>query len=304
MKKFLSGVLIATSTLIFTACESDQTTLNESQIILESPASSFQQMKYQDSMTDLEITYNIYLPENYHEGNLYPLVIFIADSSCVGDDPIKSLTQGQGALVWAAKDWQSKHECIVAVPTYPEVILDDHGSYTTTDYIELTRRFILDLEEKYLIDPDRIYGTGQSMGCMTTMLLASKYPDLYTATMLVDGQWDINQLKGLESQKFIYFAAEDDDRAFKGLNEVAEMFEKDQIDFARAEWNGKSDPEELSKSAEDLFSQNQNANFVTWKSGSIETKNTGRGMPSYHMASFDYAYNSRDAMEWIFSQHK
>lgn len=288
---------------MFSACDSDQISQNESQIILEAPASSFQQMKYQDPAANLEITYNLYLPEDYHEGNLYPLVIFIADASCAGEDPIKSLTQGKGALVWASKDWQSKNECIVAVPTYPEVILDDHGSYTTTDYIELTRRFILDLEEKYLIDPARIYGTGQSMGCMTTMLLAAKYPDLYTAIMLVDGQWDINQLKGLESQKFIYFAAEDDDRAFKGLNEVSEMFEKDQVEFARAEWDGKSTPEELSKSAEDLFSQNRNANFVTWKTGSIEPKSMGN-QASYHMASFDYAYNSRDAMEWIFNQRK
>ena len=288
---------------MFSACDSDQISQNESQIILEAPASSFQQMKYQDPASNLEITYNLYLPEDYHEGNLYPLVIFIADASCAGEDPIKSLTQGKGALVWASKDWQSKNECIVAVPTYPEVILDDHGSYTTTDYIELTRRFILDLEEKYLIDPARIYGTGQSMGCMTTMLLAAKYPDLYTAIMLVDGQWDINQLKGLESQKFIYFAAEDDDRAFKGLNEVAEMFEKDQIEFARAEWDGKSNPEELSKSAEDLFSQNRNANFVTWKTGSIEPKSMGN-QASYHMGSFDYAYSSKEAMEWIFSQRK
>ena len=142
------------------------------------------------------------------------------------------------------------------------------------------------------------------MGCMTTMLLASKYPDLYSAILLVDGQWDINQLKGLESQKFIYFAAEDDDRAFQGLNEVAEMFEKDQIEFARAEWYGKSNPEELSKSAEDLFAQNRNANFVTWKTGSIEAKNTGRGEPSFHMGSFDYAYSSKDVMEWIFNQRK
>ena len=303
MKKFLSGVLIAASTLMFSACDSDQISQNESQIILEAPASSFQQMKYQDPAANLEITYNLYLPEDYHEGNLYPLVIFIADASCAGEDPIKSLTQGKGALVWASKDWQSKNECIVAVPTYPEVILDDHGSYTTTDYIELTRRFILDLEEKYLIDPARIYGTGQSMGCMTTMLLAAKYPDLYTAIMLVDGQWDINQLKGLESQKFIYFAAEDDDRAFKGLNEVSEMFEKDQVEFARAEWDGKSTSEELSKSAEDLFSQNRNANFVTWKTGSIEPKSMGN-QASYHMGSFDYAYSSKEAMEWIFNQRK
>lgn len=28
------------------------------------------------------------------------------------------------------------------------------------------------------------------MGCMTTLILASEYPDLYAACMFVDGQWD------------------------------------------------------------------------------------------------------------------
>ena len=46
------------------------------------------------------------------------------------------------------------------------------------------------MSEEYAVDTDRIYGTGQSMGCMTTLILASEFPDLYAACMFVDGQWD------------------------------------------------------------------------------------------------------------------
>lgn len=130
----------------------------------------------------------------------------------------KSLTQGKGALVWASEEWQSLNPSIVAVPTYPETILDDHSGYTTTEYVELTKRFIDYLSGEYAVDTDRIYGTGQSMGCMTTLILASEYPDLYAACMFVDGQWDVSALKGLKDQTFVYFAAEDDTNAWNGFS--------------------------------------------------------------------------------------
>lgn len=36
------------------------------------------------------------------------------------------------------------------------------------------------------------------MGCMTTLILASEYPDLYAAYMFVDGQWDISMWQGFK----------------------------------------------------------------------------------------------------------
>lgn len=74
--------------------------------------------------------------------------------------------------MWATEEWQSVNPTIVAVPTYPETILDDHGSYTTTEYVELTKRYIDYMSSEYAVDTNRIYGTGQSMGCMTTLILA------------------------------------------------------------------------------------------------------------------------------------
>ena len=102
-------------------------------------ADKFEQKTYTDSESGLSITYNVYLPEEYDASASYPMVVFIGDSSCAGNDAAVSLTQGRGALVWATEEWQSVNPTIVAVPTYPETILDDHGSYTTTEYVELTK---------------------------------------------------------------------------------------------------------------------------------------------------------------------
>lgn len=275
-------------------------------------ADKFEQKTYTDSESGLSITYNIYLPEGYDASASYPMVVFIGDSSCAGNDATVSLTQGRGGLVWATEEWQTVNPTIVAVPTYPETILDDHGSYTTTEYVELTKRYIDYMSSEYAVDTNRIYGTGQSMGCMTTLILASEYPDLYAACMFVDGQWDISTLTGLENQTFVYFAAEDDTNAWNGAQEVMSMFDTNSVSYKYAQWDGSWSVDELSAAAQELFAADENQYFISWATGTIEPKSGGMsGGPSggtnsssYHMASFDYAYNCVAVMEWLFQQSK
>lgn len=264
-------------------------------------ADKFTQETYDDPDTGLSVTYNLFLPAGYDEAASYPMVVFIADSSCAGADATRSLTQGLGALVWATDEWQAANPTIVCVPTYPQTILDDHGSYTTTEYVELTRRLIDSVASTHAVDTSRIYGTGQSMGCMTTLILASEYPDLYASCMFVDGQWDVSTLAGLEGQRFVYFAAEDDENAFAGMSEVMSMFDADSVPYAFAQWDGTWSADELSSAASELFAQDKDANFVSWSTGTIDASSGGMmGGAAYHMASFDYAYRCIAVMEWLF----
>ena len=248
----------------------DNSFAEDTDALVEAYADVFEQVEYTDDETGLTVTYNIYLPEDYDESEEYPMVVFIADSSCAGDDATKSLTQGRGALVWASDEWQAANPSIVLVPTYPETILDDQNGYSTTEYVELTKRLIDDVSEEYAVDTDRIYGTGQSMGCMTTLILASEYPDLYAACMFVDGQWDVSTLSSLEDQTFIYFAAEDDQNAYNGMQEVMEMFDEDGVDYIYAQWDGTWTPDELSAATAELLAGGTKAYFVSWASGTIE----------------------------------
>ena len=66
-------------------------------------APKFTQETYTDPDTGLSVTYNLFLPEGYDASQSYPMVVFIADSSCAGSDAERSLTQGLGALVWASE---------------------------------------------------------------------------------------------------------------------------------------------------------------------------------------------------------
>lgn len=285
------------------------TLASDKDALISTLPSKFRQVEYTDSETGLSVTYNLYLPDNYDESMKYPTVVFIADSSVANGNSEASLTQGLGALVWASNEWQSVNETIVINPTYPETILDDRNGYSTTEYVELTKRLIDDASTKYAVDTNRIYGTGQSMGCMTTLILASEYPDLYAACMFVDGQWDVSALKNLEKLKFVYFAAEDDTSAFTGMSEVMQMFDTDGVKYTYQQWNGGYTPDELTAAAKDLFAADNDANFVSWTTGTIEAGggSMGGGMGgsvAYHMASFDYAYNCVAVMEWLFQQTK
>ncbi len=254
----------------------DNSYAEDTDALVEEYADLFEQVEYTDDETGLSITYNVFLPEGYDESEEYPMVVFIGDSSCAGTDATYSLTQGRGALVWAADEWQEENPTIVIVPTYPETILDDHGSYTTTEYVEMTKNFIEDMEETYAVDTSRVYGTGQSMGCMTTLILATEYPDLYSACMFVDGQWDISTLANLEDLTFVYFAAEDDTNAYNGIQEVMSMFDEDGVSYNYAQWDGTWTPDELSEATSELFTGDTNAYFVSWATGTIEPK-TGAG---------------------------
>lgn len=53
------------------------------------------------------------------------------------------------------------------------------------------------LRTHYAVNPERIYGTGQSMGAMIHLLLAASDPGLFTACLFIDGQWDVSALAGL-----------------------------------------------------------------------------------------------------------
>ena len=345
----------------------DDTLAEDEEALIDTYAELFDQLTYTDEETGLTITYNLYLPEGYDESEEYPMVVFIGDSTTAGTDAEYSLTQGLGGIVWASSEWQSVYPTIVAVPTYPETILDDQNGYSTTEYVELTARFIEYMTEEYSVDTDRIYGTGQSMGCMTTLILASEYPDLFAGCMFVDGQWDVSTLESLEGQTFVYFAAEDDTSAWTGMQEVMSMFDEDGVEYAYAQWDGTWSADELSSAAEELFSsESSGAYFISWASGTIDASTansamgagggmkmqsdsedsagsemsldesfdaadsesssmgmkadgemSGRagggnggngdasgiaGSVSYHMASFDYAYNCIAVMEWLFQQ--
>ncbi|MBQ7197388.1 MAG: prolyl oligopeptidase family serine peptidase [Synergistaceae bacterium] len=262
----------------------------------------FQQLTYKEK--NLELPYNLFLPYDYPSDEKYPLLVFIADASVVGKDTEAPLRQGYGGIIWATDEWQAKHKCIVAVPQYPEIIIDDHGSYTITDYVKHTENFIQSLITGFKVDPDRVYVTGQSMGCMTFLVLAAQCQDLFAAELFVSGQWDVKELDGLKSQKFFYVTAEGDQKASTGQKDLIQMFEENQVPFTTAtEWDAKMSQENYTKAINTILTNNTNANFVKFRLGTVLPEELKPGVPE-HMFSFDYAYKIDSLREWLFRQNR
>lgn len=256
--------------------------------LIQDKADKFSVKTFNDEISGLTLDYNLYLPDNYSPDKKYPVVFFIADGSSVGKAPEFSLKQGYGALVW--------DECIVINPFYSVTVLDDHDGFTASDYIDLTGRFVSWAVKNYAIDEARVYATGQSMGCMTFLVLAAKYPELFTACLFVSGQWNINELKGLAGQKFIYITSAGDDKASAGQREVIEMFDSCEIPYVSyqnvdAKNPGLNIPHE------------QRANFITFKAKSTLPDEINKQY-SEHMTSFDYAYKISALREWLLAQRK
>ncbi|MEU0119525.1 alpha/beta hydrolase-fold protein [Streptomyces bobili] len=268
--------------------------------------SKFSQFTYKDSQTGKSLPYNLYIPADYDKSKSYPLVLYIADSSLVGQDVTAPLSQ-YGALIWASESEQAKHESFVLVPEFPEVILDDHGSYTMTDYVEMTTRLLSSVTGKYSVDAKRIYGTGQSMGCMTVMYLAAQHPGLFAAELFVSGQWDISKLGNLTKEKFIYTAAGGDENASGGQTDVEKLLKNAGVSYQTATIDATWSTQKIEKAADKLLAADVTDYFVTFKKGTVltaaGTSNSGDPMAgSEHMQSFQPAYQITAFRDWLFQQ--
>ncbi len=86
------------------------------------------------------------------------------------------------------------------------------------------------------------------MGCMTSLYLNSKYPDLFAASLFVSGQWDILALKPLEGKQFFYITAGGDEKASGGQREVMSMLDADGVAYTYEEWNAQDSADDVKTS--------------------------------------------------------
>lgn len=107
------------------------------------------------------------------------------------------------------------------------------------------------------------------MGCMTSLYLNSKYPDLFAASMYVSGQWDVSVLKGMENQKFFYITAGGDEKASGGQDEVMAMFDSDDVLYSYGTWSAQNSEEEQTEEVGKLIGLGFDANMVRLETGTV-----------------------------------
>lgn len=264
----------------------------------------FTQHDYVDAETGLTVPYNLFVPENHGGTEPLPLVYFIADSSVSGQDVTAPLAQGYGGLIWATDEDQAKHPSIVVVPQFPEVILNDHGSYTMTDYVELAARLVKTVAQEQGADMNRLYATGQSMGGMTLLYLSAKYPDLFAAQLFVSSQWDINTLAGLGGETFFYVVAAGDPKASAGQQELLDLLTANGATIARAtDWDATWDDATMTAAVDKLLAEGSRINFAMFAEGTVMPAGVETpGGSGEHMYSFDPAYSVDAVRDWLLSQ--
>ena len=271
----------------------------EIQAVLDANASKFQQFTFTDEETGISFEYSLYVPEDYDASQSYPLIMFIPDSTGAGKSAAEIVQQYYGATVWATDEEQGKHAAFVLVPAFTGTVTTDN--WEADPQIDATVKLIGQLEGEYSIDANRLYTTGQSMGCMSSLYLNSVYPDLFAASLYVSGQWDITVLSGMENQKFFYVTAGGDEKASGGQDEVMAMFNADGVAYSYGTWSAQDSAEAQDAAVAELLAEGLDANMIRFETGTV-FKEGQTGME--HMASFNYAYKLTAVRDWLFEQSK
>jgi predicted peptidase len=272
----------------------------ELQAMIDEVESKFTQLEYKDTETGITLAYNLFVPDNYDSSKSYPLVLFITDSSVVGQETKAALEQGYGGIIWATADEQAKHECFVLVPEYSTTIANDNSEVTKD--VNATVNLLNSLITEYSVDTNRLYTTGQSMGGMTSIYLLKTYPELFAGALLASCQWDTEGLEVLKDQNIFYIVAEGDAKASPGQDEIKEKLENNGATVSTATWDATWTNEQFDTAVSSILSENNNLNFVKFATGTVLTANPISNME--HMASFDCVYKIEGVRDWLFEQSK
>lgn len=269
------------------------------QAMIETEIPKFEQFLYRDSLTGIEMKYNLFSPEIGEASKKYPLVMFIADANTTGNSYVTPLAQGYGALVWATAEWQETYPCYVLVPQFSSVAVND--AYNHTSEGDVVIRLIESLVKEKGIDENRLYTTGQSMGGMLSMYYNVAYPDVFAASIFVDSHWDMSTFNELVRHKFVYFIAGNEGKAYPEIKPLEAAAERAGIKYTFAEWSARLPEARQSELAATMLEKGAPVNIFMFEPGTVLPED-GKG--SEHMYSFDYAYKIKSVREWLFKQHK
>ena len=245
--------------------------------------------------------YNLYIP-NLIPGEKYPLVLFIHDAGACGSDPKITLSQGNGAVGFASPEWQAEHPCFVLAP---QIDKEPYGPMTSDDF-KVTPDFdrlydiLMHVIREYPVDSQRIYTTGQSMGCMASCELNIRHPDLFAASLLVAGQWDpVKMAEKCSSGQYWILVSQGDAKAFPGMNAVTQAMASAGAVVKTYFWDAKEDNLEQLAS---LARQEQcNVHYTVFTDSSVVPDGVDPNPGMNHMCTWPAAYEIRELKKWMFS---
>lgn len=261
----------------------------------------FQQLIFNDPETGKSLRYNLYVPKN-HGNQPLPLVLFMHDAGVTSEFHRATLLQGLGAISWASPEDQAKRPCFVLAPQFDEIIVDDKSQ--ASPMLETTVHLIDALRKQYAIDDNRIYATGQSGGCMMSIAMNIKYPDLFAACFLVAGQWDANLVAPLAKKKLWILVSADDLGAFPGQNAITEKLAQHGAKISREIWDARWNADEYRFAYDKIVSQGNPINYTVFAKDTVFLPGADKKGASGHRNTWRVAYSIEPIREWLFEQRK
>ena len=252
-------------------------------------ADDFKQFTYTDPATGVTLRYNLYIPKRYNPAQKYPLVLFMHDASGANQEDRYTLLQGNGATVWASPRSQREHPCFVLAPQYDEIVVDD--DFTATKSAEATIALLDYVKQQYSVDADRVYTTGQSMGCMMSYLLMSTHPDEFAAGLLVAGQWDPKVIAPMAKKPLWLLSCTGDEKSSTGAETALKLWSEAGAKTARADWPLDTTAVARQAEVEALLSEDATIRYSHLQGG-------------WHNGTWRVAYGIQGIREWLFRQHK
>lgn len=144
------------------------------------------------------LLYQVLLPKDFSENEIYPLVVFLHGAGERGSDNEKQLVHGSKLFL----DSIQKYPAVVIFPQCPvsnywanadidrntqPISLSFPAETEPTKPMELVINLIEETAEKKYIDTQKIYVGGLSMGGMGTYELLGRKPDLFAAAIAICG---------------------------------------------------------------------------------------------------------------------
>jgi len=252
-------------------------------------AEDFQQLTFNDAKTGVTLRYNLFIPKNYDASKNYPLVLFMHDASGANQMDNYTLLQGNGATVWASPRDQAKHPCFVLAPQYDEIVVDD--SFRVTPSAETTIDLLDAIKSQYSIDANRVYTTGQSMGCMLSYLLLSTHPDEFAAGMLVAGQWDPKVIAPMAKKPLWLISCTGDEKSSAGAATALKLWSSLGARTDSASWPLDTTEVVHAQEIEALRNQHATIRYSHLRGG-------------WHNGTWRVAYTFAGIRDWLFEQRK
>lgn len=173
---------------------------------------------------DFDLPYALYVPKDYNPSGKYGLVLHIHDAGSMSSDPMLTLTESQAAANYASPWFQNLAKekgldgVIVLCPAVAEFYPMDkenpeyslrmaRDNWTLSCAAPAIWELMDHITRTYSIDRNRIYGSGQSMGGMTVMAMASQRDNYFAALLPMSCKWGNNMDKSYPFNGETYYSA-------------------------------------------------------------------------------------------------